>query len=101
VYVYHIFELITTLLLAENMAKFEVPSQNYIHEEIKSNLTARHAWFLTVQNPLPSRLLSNNLKIKEILPVVLYGCESWSLAVREDLRWRLPDSKMLSTNIST
>jgi len=44
-----------------------------------------------VQNLLSSRLLSKNLKIKiyrtTILPVVLYGCETWSLTLREE--WRL------------
>jgi len=41
-----------------------------------------------VQNLLSSRLLSNNLKIKIyrniILPVALYGCETWSLTLREE-----------------
>ena len=40
----------------------------------------------SVQNILSSRLLSKNLKIKiyrtTILPVVLYGCETWSLTLR-------------------
>jgi hypothetical protein len=35
---------------------------------------------------LSSRLISNNLKIKiyktVILPIVLYGCETWSLTLR-------------------
>jgi hypothetical protein len=39
-----------------------------------------------VQNLLSSSLLSKNLKIKIyrtiILPVVLYGCETWSLVAR-------------------
>ena len=40
------------------------------------------------ENPLSSRLLPKNLKIKIyrtiILPVVLYGCEAWSLTLREE-----------------
>ena len=40
-----------------------------------------------MQNLLSSRLLSKNLKIKIyrtiILPVALYGCETWSLTLRE------------------
>ena len=40
-----------------------------------------------------SRLLSKNLKIKIyrtiILPVVLYGCESWSLTLRKERRLRV------------
>jgi hypothetical protein len=43
----------------------------------------------SVQNTLSSRLLSKNLKIKIyrtiILPVVSYGCETWSLTLREEL----------------
>ena len=39
-------------------------------------------------NLLSSRLLSKNLKIKIyrtiILPFVLYGCETWSLTLREE-----------------
>jgi hypothetical protein len=41
-------------------------------------------------NQIHSRVLSKNLKIKIyrniILPVVLYGCEAWSLTLREE-RW--------------
>ena len=39
------------------------------------------------------RLLSRNLKIKIyrtiILPVVLYGCETWSLTLREERKLRV------------
>ena len=46
----------------------------------------------SVQNLLSSRLLSKNLKIKIyrtiILPVVLYGCETWSLTLREERKLR-------------
>jgi len=39
---------------------------------------------------LSSSLLSKNIKIKIYrtvsLPVVLYGCETWSVALREELR---------------
>ena len=42
---------------------------------------------------MSSRLLSQNLKIKTcktiILPVVLYGCEPWSLILRDERRQRL------------
>ena len=49
-----------------------------------------NACYYSVQKLLSSRLLSKNLKIKIyrtiILPVVLYGCESWSLTLREERR---------------
>jgi hypothetical protein len=44
-------------------------------------------------------LLSKNLKIKIyrtiILPVVLYGCETWSLTFREERRLRVFENKVL------
>ena len=46
-----------------------------------------------------SRMLSKNLKIKIyrtiILPVVLYGCETWSLTLREERRLRVFENMML------
>jgi hypothetical protein len=44
-------------------------------------------------------LLSKNTKIKIyrtiILPVVLYGCETWSLTLREHLRLRVFENRVL------
>ena len=52
-----------------------------------------------VQNLLSSNLLSKNLKIKIyriiILPVVLYGCETWSLTLREECKLRVSGSRVL------
>jgi hypothetical protein len=52
-----------------------------------------------VQNPLSSSLLPKNIKIKiyrtTILPVVLYGCETWSLTLREEHRLCVLESKVL------
>jgi hypothetical protein len=46
-----------------------------------------------------SCLLSKNIKIRIpktiILPVVLYGCETWSLTLREERRLRAFDKKVL------
>jgi hypothetical protein len=54
---------------------------------------------LSVQNLLYSRLQPRNLKIKIyetiILPVVLYGCETWSLTLREEHRLRVFKNRML------
>jgi len=62
--------------------------QIYISEEIKSRLNSGNAWYHAVQNLLSSKLLSKNIKIKVyrniILPVVLYGCGTWSLTLREE-----------------
>jgi len=52
-----------------------------------------------VQNRLSSSLLSKNLKVKIyrtiILPVVLYGCETWSLTLREEHRVRMFQNRVL------
>ena len=52
-----------------------------------------------MQKLLSSSLLSKNLKIKIyitiILPVVLYGCESWSLTLREERRLRVFENGVL------
>ena len=48
---------------------------------------------------MSSRLLSKNLQIKIyrtiILPVVLYGCETWSLTLREERRLRVFENRVL------
>jgi hypothetical protein len=52
-----------------------------------------------VQNLLSTILLSKNLTIKIyrniILPVVLYGCETWSLTLREERRLRVFENRVL------
>ena len=49
--------------------------------------------------PPSSSLLSKNLKIKIyriiILPVVLYGCETWSLILREERMLRVFENRVL------
>jgi hypothetical protein len=48
---------------------------------------------------LSSRLLSRNIKVKIyktiILTVVLYGCENWSLTLREEHRLRVFENRAL------
>jgi hypothetical protein len=48
---------------------------------------------------LLSRLLSRNVKVKIyktiILPVVLYGCETWYLTLREEHRLRVFENRVL------
>jgi hypothetical protein len=52
-----------------------------------------------VQKILSSSLLSKNVNIKiyrtTILPVVLYGCETWSLTLREECRLRVLENRVL------
>ena len=58
-----------------------------------------NACYRSVQNLLSSRFLSKNLKIKIyrtiILPVVLYGCEAWSLTLREETKLRVFENTVL------
>jgi hypothetical protein len=46
-----------------------------------------------------NRLLSKNIKIRiyktVILPVVLYGCETWPLTLREEHRLRVFENRVL------
>ena len=74
-------------------------NQNSIQEEIKSRLQSGNACYHSVQNLLSSSLVSKNLKIKKyriiILPVVLYGCETWSLTLREERRLRVCENRVL------
>jgi hypothetical protein len=68
-------------------------NQISIQDEIKSRLKSGNACYYLMQNLLSSSLLSKNLKIKIhrniILPVVVYGCEIWSLTFREERRLRV------------
>ena len=74
-------------------------NQNSIQEEIKNRLNSGNACYHSVQNLLSSRLLSKNLKIKIyrtiILPVVLFGCETWSLILREEHSLRVSEKRVL------
>jgi len=74
-------------------------NQNSIQEEIKSRLKSGNACYHSVQNPLSSSLLSNNIKKKIYrtinLPVVFYGCETWSLTLREEPRLRIFVNRVL------
>jgi len=74
-----------------------VTNQNYIHKDINSRLNSEDVCYLPVQNFLSSCLLSKIIKIYKtiILPVVLYGCEPWSLTLREEGRLRVFEKRVL------
>ena len=82
-------------LTFENVEKFKyigvtITNINGIHEEIKLRIYMGNACYYSLAKILSSRLLSKKLKVNTyrpktiILPVVLYGCETWSLTLREE-----------------
>ena len=58
-----------------------------------------NACYYSLEKILSSHLLSKKLKVKTyetiILPVILYGCETWSLTLREEHRSRVFENKVL------
>jgi hypothetical protein len=85
----------------ENVSQFKylgitVTNQNLIQEEI---LNSGNACYHLGQNLLSSHLLSKNVKIRIyktiILPVVLHGCETWTLTLKQEHRLRVFEKRVL------
>jgi len=74
-------------------------NQNSILEEIKRRLRSVNSCYHLVQNLLSSTLPSKNIKVKIqrpiIVPVVLYGCETWLLKLQEECRLKVSENKVL------
>ena len=87
----------------ENVKEFKylgvtITNTNDIREEIKRRINMGNACYYSLKKILSSRLLSKKMKVNTyktiILPVVLYGCETWSLTLREELRLTVFENKV-------
>ena len=76
-----------------------VTNTNDILEEIKRRINMGNACYYSLEKILSSLLRSKKLKVNAyktvILPVVLYGCETWFLTLREEHRLRVFENKVL------
>jgi len=74
-------------------------NQNSVPEEVKSRVKSGIACYHSVQNLLSSSLLSKNIKGKiyrtTILPLILYGCETWPLTLRKEHRLKVFENRVL------
>jgi hypothetical protein len=79
--------------------KYFASTSPFIAIRRKSRLNSENACYHSVQSLLSSRLLSRNVKVKIyktiILPVVLYGCETWCLTLREEHRLTVFENRVL------
>ena len=76
-----------------------VTNTNDIREEIKRRINMGNACYYSLEKILSPHMFSNKLKVNTyktiILPVVLYGCETWSLMLREELRLSVLENRVL------
>ncbi|KAJ4427606.1 hypothetical protein ANN_25254 [Periplaneta americana] len=88
----------------EKVEKFKylgarVTNVNDTREEIKRRINMGNACYYSVEKLFSSSLLSKNLKVRiyktVILPVVLYGCETWTLTLKEEQRLSVFENKVL------
>ena len=74
-------------------------NRNSIQEIINSRLKSGNACYHSVQNLLSSSLIPKYISINIyrtiMLPVVLHGCETWSLKMREESRLRVFENRVL------
>jgi hypothetical protein len=78
----------------------ETGTTSHLHVVCECKVHSGNACYHSVQSLLSSRLLSRNVKVKIyktiILPVVLYGCETWSLTLRKEHRLNVFENRVLT-----
>jgi hypothetical protein len=88
----------------ENVSQFKylgttITNQNSSQNKIKKRLNSGIACYHSVQKFLSSHLPLKKVKIRLyktiILLVFLYGCETWSLTLREEYRLRVFEKRVL------
>jgi hypothetical protein len=101
------YESVRSEVFLYNITEFGAPTKlirpvkkcNCMQEEIKRRLNLGNACYHSVQSLLSSCLLSRNVKVKMyktiILPVILCGCETWSLTLREEHRLMVFENRVL------
>jgi hypothetical protein len=98
------WDIKTANISFENVSVFKymettVINQNLFKKKIKRRLDSGNLYYYSVQNLLTSRLLGRNVKFRIyetiMLSVVLYGCETWYLTLREEHRLRVFEYRVL------
>ena len=74
-------------------------NQNSVQEEIKSRLKLGNACYYSVSEPFVFQFAIQKFKDKNIqncnFACFLYGCETWSLTLREEPRLRVFEDRVL------
>jgi hypothetical protein len=76
-----------------------ITNNNKISSEISHRINMGNTCYYGLRNILRSKLLKEDIKFKIyktlIRPVVLYGCESWTLTTKEEERLKIFERKIL------
>jgi hypothetical protein len=70
---------------------------HYITESTDSGLNSANSWHYSIQHLLDFPLSKSPYKLKytSVTLLVLYGCETWSLALREEHGLRVSENRAL------
>jgi hypothetical protein len=84
--------------ISSPVSRKTITNQNLFHKEIKNRLNSWNACKRLVQNPLSSRLIYIDIKVKMQKTInsllVVSGCETWSLTLREAHRLKISEKRV-------